>query len=139
MAPIPHPKPAFNSSGSPFFNVPIEIRTAIYALVLGGPDVWNRELHLSRHNNVFQLSPCLGEDDNRMHPRSDTGKWPEPSLDPGGLATTATCARRLRSPWGPHWRCEEQMLASLEQATPPNCITGPFGPFLPMFQVCRQM
>lgn len=137
MALILQPKSASNHSRPPFLTVPIEIRTAIYALVLGGPEIWNRELHLSCHNNVFQLSPCLGMDENRMNSRTDSGEIPDDTY-PHGYGEVRVAARRLRSTWGPHWRCEEHMLASFERAASDG-IPGLFGLFLPIFLVCRQM
>jgi hypothetical protein len=72
-----------------------------------------------------------------MNLRTDSGETPDETY-PNGYAEVHLAARRLRSTWGLHWRCEEHMLASLERVTSDG-ISGSFGPFLPLFQVCRQI
>lgn len=92
-----HPQPQ-----SPFFALPTELRLAIYAHLT--PD----QLHIFPHNSkCFRFSSCVQRDKDDdpdcksqrfSYPYMNSGKDPVPDN---------VCGRRLRSRWGPHWRCEE--------------------------------
>ena len=80
--------------GSGLFLAPIEIRRAIYVhLIPNGVHVFFRQ-------GKIHLSVCVEPSPAGDHDGSDrktTGDW---------LSDTMW-ARRLRSSWGPHWKCEE--------------------------------
>ncbi|RYO91860.1 hypothetical protein DL762_001940 [Monosporascus cannonballus] len=85
-------------SQSRFFPMPIEIRQAIYAHII--PSAVH--LFLQQEDKVAVsacIGPCPERDLSGMERRS-TGDW----------RTDAIMARRLRSSWGPHWKCEEVAL-----------------------------
>ncbi|KAH8889459.1 hypothetical protein GQ53DRAFT_216336 [Thozetella sp. PMI_491] len=114
-----------NHSQSLFFTLPLELRNAIYILVLG---IQRTELHLSRRDGKFQLSVCAGSDDDPESTRELEG------ADSGYSA----CAGRAMSQWGPHWKCEAYMLDSLEQGSLRPCSSLRY-PFWPIFQTCEQI
>lgn len=100
---------------SQFFSFPAEIRDAIYAyLVPNAVHVFMREC-----NAVIStcLEPNIGAD------LSGWERKPDPRLDDRSDAD-AVWGRRLRSSWGPHWRCEEVAQTTTVMA---------------LFSVCKRM
>lgn len=85
---------------SKFFALPTELRLAIYAYFI--PD----QIHVLLHESQsFGFSKCIqyggDEDPDCISQRSNDMELGQTSaLDP-------IFGRRLRSSWGPHWRCEE--------------------------------
>ncbi|RYP67238.1 hypothetical protein DL769_005815 [Monosporascus sp. CRB-8-3] len=84
-------------SQSRFFPMPIEIRQAIYAHII--PSAVHLFLQQDKVAVSACIEPCPERDLSGMERRS-TGDW----------RTDAIMARRLRSSWGPHWKCEEVAL-----------------------------
>ncbi|ORY14785.1 hypothetical protein BCR34DRAFT_212293 [Clohesyomyces aquaticus] len=86
---------------SSFFVPPVEIRDAIYVYL-----VPERRIHLFLRNQRLQLSGCdqPDKDDTPYHPKY-------PQFDPRTCQNSDDHVywRRLQSPWGPHWRCEESV------------------------------
>ena len=117
--------PAPNYPRSLFFTLPLEIRYLIYGLILDG---WEKELHLSRRNGKFQTSKCMGAEDDRESMREREGM----------NNNYAACGRRLASGWGPHWKCEDSLLASLEEDRL-DSSSMLLAPCLPIFQTCHQL
>jgi hypothetical protein len=82
-----------------FFAAPAEIRYAIYAYLI--PD----RIHLSFREKRFRLSLCIQRDQdgapNCINRQSNAANLV------GDGEKDSIYARRLRSSWGSHWRCEE--------------------------------
>ena len=109
--------------------LPLELCNAIYAFLLGS------KLHLSRHHGRFYLLGCVGADGNRKSYRSDDKKLPS-GASAAIRAGYRLCARRLMSPWGLHWKCEEDMLLSLGQQNSSYLLDSGY---ILMLLVCKQM
>ncbi|KAH8722874.1 hypothetical protein GQ44DRAFT_774655 [Phaeosphaeriaceae sp. PMI808] len=81
-----------------FFAAPREIRDAIYAQLIP------KRAHLVFRGHLLHLTPCVQRDNDgdpgcaSRHPND--AAFSTDNSDP-------TYLRRLRSEWGPHWRCEE--------------------------------
>lgn len=91
--------------GSRLFSAPLEIREAIYEYLV--PD----GVHVYLHRDNLRLSRCV-----QPHLGDDLwgGERQEADSPYSGAATFSdpVWARRLRSSWGPHWKCEEKMLGT---------------------------
>lgn len=90
---------------SKFFAAPTEIRYAIYAYLIP-----NR-VHLSLRETAFRLSPCV-QRNNDGDPDCISRESYDAILVTGPRTKDVLYPRRLRSPWGEHWRCEENMQES---------------------------
>jgi hypothetical protein len=112
---------------TPLFKTPLEIRLDIYALLIP------HEIHIRFSKNKLQVSPCLAThlyNSDRVIEcwAFDTGKF---RVESSGeeVDREEVRARRLRSSWGPHFRCEERANdVFLNQ----DCLDS-------LLQVCRQM
>jgi hypothetical protein len=84
-------------------SAPTEIRYAIYAYIIP------KRVHLILDDCSLRLSPCVqhvGDDDPECTPR----QYHDISLNDDQRTEHPLRARRLCSPWGDHWRCEEELL-----------------------------
>ena len=94
-----------NQVDSPFFSLPLEIRDAIYAYLIPN----NIAVHLSSRLGNVAITRCLAPvisgylDGSERFPGGDE---PTNSRD---IPRKAIWMRRLRSSWGPHWKCEENV------------------------------
>lgn len=78
------------------FSAPLELRRAIYSYIL------SEQIHITIQCGELHLLACVtpylaNERDIGLE-RKSIADWPN----------DAVLARRLRSSWGPHWRCEEE-------------------------------
>jgi hypothetical protein len=93
---------------SKFFAAPIEIRYAIYTNLIP-----NR-VHLSLRETSFRLSPCVQRNND-----GDPDCLSRESYDAipvtGPRTKDPLYPRRLWSPWGEHWRCEENIQEGREK------------------------
>jgi hypothetical protein len=88
-----------------FNHCPLELRHEIYALLLDTQGSGKKDLHLSRQAGKIRLSACLGAD-------QDKSSWRlSENIDRHNYELAA---RRFRSIWGLHWKCEEALLSSLK-------------------------
>ncbi|KAF2826981.1 hypothetical protein CC86DRAFT_466738 [Ophiobolus disseminans] len=105
---LPNPQPQ-----SPLLTTPYDIRLSILSLILP------TNIHLHQHSKHLSFSVCTG------HTSADTsspGKerlWGLTYLHPGDSdadlqARMRRYGRRLQSTWGPHWRCEEDVVRRRE-------------------------
>ncbi|KAF2650552.1 hypothetical protein K491DRAFT_128108 [Lophiostoma macrostomum CBS 122681] len=112
---------------SKFFALPAELRVAIYAYSV--PD----QLHIFlREDGFFRFLRCMqrGKDDDpdcESQRSNDKEIWKDPSSDP-------VCGRRLRSSWGPHWRCEEYAMQMQEADEARHATT-----MVTLFHVCKRI
>jgi hypothetical protein len=109
----------------PFFAAPIEIRDAIYAHLI--PD----RIHISLNKTDIRLSRYVQRDedgDADCHSREDIN-FVRACRGKGPLYI-----RRLRSEWGPHWRCEETAIQMEEGCKMNNDSTT-----MALFLVCKRM
>ena len=112
---------------SKFFALPAELRLAIYAYFI--PD----QLHIFPHEErSFRFSGCVQQEEDedpdcRSQRSNDLEIWKYPASDP-------ICGRRLRSSWGPHWRCEESAMQMGEAYEKGHDAT-----MMSLFLVCKRM
>ncbi|KAI1359525.1 hypothetical protein F5Y08DRAFT_319490 [Xylaria arbuscula] len=84
-----------------FLSAPLEIRHAIYALILP------RAVHVFLSRGRLRLSMCL---DPNLGDDNHDGRERKPGTDTDtDHEHRSKWARRLRSSWGPHWECEESV------------------------------
>ncbi|KAF2865233.1 hypothetical protein BDV95DRAFT_612827 [Massariosphaeria phaeospora] len=94
---------------SKFISAPAEIRRAIYAHLIPS------QIHLSLgEKGLLRLAPCVqhdndGDADCINQRTNDAGLVVWRDVYARGPDPDPIQALRLRSSWGPHWRCEEQM------------------------------
>ncbi|RYP70894.1 hypothetical protein DL771_005144 [Monosporascus sp. 5C6A] len=113
-------------SQSRFFSMPIEIRQAIYAHII--PD----SVHLFLQQDKVAVSACIEpcpERDLSGLDRRSTGDW----------RTDAIMARRLRSSWGPHWKCEEVALGIGDSYDDKMCDVARDVTMTAVLAVCKKM
>ncbi|KAF1847998.1 uncharacterized protein K460DRAFT_414631 [Cucurbitaria berberidis CBS 394.84] len=105
--------PVKTQSGSPLLQAPYDIRCAIYSYLI--PD----QVHVHLREGKISVSECVpnpavhatdpGLERKEGLPLKDA-EWTREDTD--------TWSTRLRSTWGPHWKCEETMLqAQRDDAT----------------------
>ncbi|KAF2265278.1 hypothetical protein CC78DRAFT_205757 [Lojkania enalia] len=109
-----------------FFALPAELRRAIYTYFI--PD----QIHLSIREKKFRVSTCVQHDKDGGPDCTDRRSnkidlITNPMSDP-------ICGRRLRSSWGPHWRCEESAMQMREDHEIGYNIT-----MMALFLVCKRM
>ncbi|KAH8879960.1 hypothetical protein GQ53DRAFT_18970 [Thozetella sp. PMI_491] len=130
MAPTAHSLPPCGTcSNPPLLAIPYEVRDVIYAFFLGDPGAGHRELHLSREAGRFRLSGCGGAEQeiDRDNPRGLPGEYHN---------TWTVRAYRLKSSWGLHWKCGEDMMLSVKQG---GSVHYPVSKILPIFLVCKEL
>ena len=80
--------------GSRLFLAPYDIRRAIYVHLI------TNQIHVFLRQGKIHLSVCVEPSpagDHYGFERRTSGDWSSDTI----------WARRLRSSWGPHWKCEE--------------------------------
>ncbi|KAG5973604.1 hypothetical protein E4U58_004767 [Claviceps cyperi] len=107
---------------SPLAQLPAELGRQIYAYIAPA------QVHLYRHNNTICAATCI-----TPTPSSDYYCFDRRSL---GDPPTAVWARRLASPWGEHWRCEE-VAKRLHHDTPH--ATTPHDTAVALMASCRRI
>ncbi|RYP23576.1 hypothetical protein DL765_001090 [Monosporascus sp. GIB2] len=113
-------------SQSRFFSMPIEIRQAIYAHIIP------YAVHIFFQQDKVVVSACIElcpERDLSGFERRSTGDW----------RTDAIMARRLRSSWGPHWKCEEVALGIGDSYDDKMCDVAHDATMTAVLAVCKKM
>lgn len=123
---VPPPVAQLNKTTAPMadaqvqarlFLAPVEIRQAICALLVPGI------VHVFRRQGTLCFSRCV-----TPSPCRDDDGYERRTMRLGHKWEDRTWANRLRSSWGPHWKCEEALSGRDSDAG----IT-------PLLLVCRQM
>jgi hypothetical protein len=115
---------------SALIQLPYDVRRVILDLLVP-PAV-----HLHRHKGNIVASMCVSS--NAIY-NQDLGSERKEDLLPdedGWIPYENNCiwARRLRSTWGPHWRCEERALRLNTRRTASRLLL-----FCPLLGVCRKL
>jgi hypothetical protein len=116
---------------SALIQLPYDVRSAILDLLVP-PAV-----HLHRHKGNIVASMCVSSDAIYRHDLGSERKEGLEAEDSNGYVdyeNTCIWARRLRSTWGPHWRCEERALRLESSRTASRVHT-----FCPLLGVCRKL
>jgi hypothetical protein len=116
---------------SALIQLPYDVRSAILDLLVP-PAV-----HLYRHKGNIVASICVSSDTIYRQDLGSERKEGLEAADSNGYVdyeNTCIWARRLRSTWGPHWRCEERALRLNTSRTASRLYT-----FCPLLGVCRKL
>lgn len=97
-----------NQDASPLFNIPLELRHAIYGHLV---DISVRHIYsVADSDGISRLhsTPCIAPGASDANYLDGSERCPEKPV-PGEEYPIASpiFKRRLRSGWGPHWMCEE--------------------------------
>lgn len=100
-----------NQDASPLFNIPLELRRAIYAHLV---DVSAQHIHSvagSDGSSRLRFTPCIAPGASDQDELDGSERCPDPRV-PGERypIVSPIFRRRLLSSWGPHWMCEELAL-----------------------------
>lgn len=100
-----------NQDASPLFNIPLELRRAIYAHLV---DVSAQHIHsvaASDGSSRLRFTPCIAPGASDQDELDGSERCPDPRV-PGERypIVSQIFRRRLLSSWGPHWMCEELAL-----------------------------
>ncbi|KAI0004054.1 hypothetical protein F4779DRAFT_600412 [Xylariaceae sp. FL0662B] len=104
---------------SALFLAPIEIRHVIYTYLIGG-------VHLFFRHGKIHISACLDPD-----PSGDLDGFERQTT--GGWRTDTIWRRRLGSPWGPHWKCEEAASGTVKD------VSNECGTLVAILSACKRM
>jgi hypothetical protein len=111
---------------SDLFKAPTEIRHAIYSYLI--PE----RMHLiASEDGTYRITPCIFLDGDD-HPNCFNRRTNDEDIYMNPRASDPIYLNRLRSSWGPHWRCHEFALQGKSE-------NRSFGTAMSLFLVCKRM
>lgn len=140
MTPAPPVELVDNQDASPLFNIPLELRRAIYANLAGFSAQHIHSVAGSDGSSRLRFTPCIAPGASDQDELDGSERCPDPRA-PGKRypIVSPIFRRRLLSSWGPHWMCEELALHPRDCGQDVQAAVSVSSDYLSHLRVCKRM
>lgn len=140
MTPAPPVELVDNQDASPLFNIPLELRRAIYANLAGFSAQHIHSVAGSDGSSRLRFTPCIAPGASDQNELDGSERCPDPRA-PGKKypIVSPIFRRRLLSSWGPHWMCEELALHPRDCGQDVQAAVSVSSDYLSHLRVCKRM